>query len=242
MKVVQNTVVGFMVFVACASAVSGGTMGIASTAEGGQPLTVDWSRLSIAGSYQFQHREVWAEDGVPGKLDMRQALAHVGLDVCSWLTLTAAVGTGDTRIGNRASYDDRVTVYGCGLRSRLLGREVTGFDSRAGKWVVQAEAQYLYHDADSPEMKMDWDELSANLQLRYEQFIFGMGEDPDRYPYSAAFYVGPTWSHFDGDLDARHHAGVIAGIDVMMTRRLAVGAELQFYEEPSTAFKVGYHF
>jgi hypothetical protein len=242
MRVVRDVVFGLMVLVACASAASAGTMGVARAPQGEQQLMVDWSRLSVAGSYQFLERQVRIDGGVPGVLRARQGLGHVGIDVFRWLTLSAAIGTSDLSVWEGMNFNDHATVFGGGLRSRFVGLGDTGPESRVGKWVIQAEAQYLHHEVDSFDQAMDWGEWCANLQLRYELFAFGMGEDTEKYPYSAAFYVGPTWSHLDGDIEAQKHAGAIAGIDVSLTHDFAVGAEFQFYEEVTTAFRVGYHF
>lgn len=242
MKAVQSKVVGFLVLVACVSTVSAGTLGIVSAPTGEQQMMENWSRLTIAGSYQFQEREVWLENGDPANLKVRQALAHVGIDVCDWLTLTAAIGASDPSVEDGASLDDRTTVYGYGFRTRLVGHEVTGPELLAGKWGIQLETQYLYHEADAPSKTLDWREWLVDLQLRYELFAFGMGEDTDKYPYSTVFYVGPTWSHINGEFDSRQHAGVITGVDIYLTHDLAIGAELQAYEKATAAFKLSYHF
>jgi hypothetical protein len=199
------------------------------------------SRLSLAGTYHVQEREVTLQ-GANTVVEVKNVLAHIGLDLTDWLSVVGTVGRNRLYPRGRDRYDDMRDVWGAGLELRTLEHDITAPELMKGKISFLLQGQYFDMDAGDGNSEIKWEEVLVDLKLRYELFAFGDGEDTVRLPYSTVFFLGPVWSDIRGDLESRHDVGVVTGVAAFVTPNISLAWELQFYEKATHTLALGYHF
>jgi hypothetical protein len=230
-----------LVAAVCGSALAG-TTGMVVTPREDLTQWDDLSRVSLAGTYQVQQREVHGVLGRNAEIELRSATAHIGFDLTGWLTVSGLAGKTRLEPKGQSRYEDMHELWGLGLSARLATHQIEGPELLRGRVGLMTDAQYHEYRAGEDEAELEWEEWVVDLKLRYELFAFGDGEGDRTLPFSTVLSLGPVWSDITGDFEARQTFGVVTGVAAFLTPDLALSWELQYYEQPTHSLSLGYHF
>jgi len=229
----------------CGAAAMAGTSGPDVVPRAAFGAVDDLSVLSFGGTYQLQEREVEVHHADAERentvIEVRHALAHVGVDLTEWITLMGTFGKNELEVRGRDAEDYHDT-WGAGLQLRVGSHDIAHPRMMKGNLSVVVNGQYMDYGSGDGAERIDWDEWYIDMRLRYELFAFDGKDDPELLPYSTVFFLGPAASDIDGDFISHENAGVVVGVAAFLTRDLSVSWELQYFEKATHGVSVGYHF
>jgi hypothetical protein len=123
----------------------------------------------------------------------------------------------------------------------------------AGILSIKATVEAAHQESKIAMGTVEWVEAIATLPVGYEIF--------DRYPVSSSgidtslsLYVGPALSYWRGShrwstpvparerFHARETLGFLAGMDLYISRQLAIGAKVLVFDELSYGANLRFHF
>ncbi len=208
--------------------------------------------ISAGRKYYFAARDLqpWSA-GVyvkSGKRDIRQGsidttrfALYAGYDYFPWVTTFAKVGSNNTSIDTVVpTTDDEFNMeLGFGQRFNIFHHEILDPDLFENRILVNAAWEFSTTQARRGNRDQDFRELQASVTLSLVNDVVG---SKLYLPHSIGLFAGPTFSLIDtSGASTRNDFGVIAGLEVFLTKRVSFHASMEQIGSGSSSALFGMH-
>ena len=206
-------------------------------------------RLSFGLAWQEAEREFLAGGGRLLELDHRSYEMQLGIDLASWLTLYGGAGFVEVKAASRESYGEAESFWRVGLQFNLLEFEMRRDVPERGVFRIGAEVDFRDIETNFRSDIIQWDALDAALLFSFDLATKRTFRDIAQ-PTTTSFYLGPVLSELEGTiggeggeaLNESHDAGLVLGVDTVISDHIQAGLEVRVYDGASYHFALGYHF
>ena len=201
-------------------------------------------RWSVGLQGLYIDRDVELDSGPTLALKAKHGAVVVGYDVTPWLTASLLAGATDAKIEQRTDYDKYSFSWGANLQANLWTIEASPIQI-----TFKGLGDFTQYRVGSGEL--DWYELLGAATVNVEFFI--SEEELEMADIvSMVLYVGPALSTISGtyesnigsdiDFSEDESFGAIAGGDIYLTQKIAIGANVQYFDTPTWGGRFSYHF
>ncbi len=226
----------FLAFIATATLTALTAGAVPRSGEGtGRHYLVSAETLSSwhAGAYLRAHDRTVKRSGMEEDVEVGYAMAYVGRDLLSWLTVYGTLGVADLD-EKRLGRSEDSAAYGLGVWFNLLDHDAFEFLESVQRFRVQGMLQYVMFRTDD----VTWGEVSGNL-------TFGATHEVTSskffWPEAVTLYAGPTLNVIvsdEYDTSSDNMIGLVVGLDFQINRLTSLGASMEVFQDDNAA--VGY--
>lgn len=163
------------------------------------------------------------------KVDINRGCAWLGYDLLPWATIYGLVGYSEMEPKDDYTWggSDSAVEWGAGAWINLIDHDAMDFNELYDRFRIQLAAQYSVIDNDH----VTYGEFSGYLTFGIVNEIRGSKEF---WPDNIAVYVGPCVNvvHCDDfDQDSDDTFGIVAGLDVQLSRHISFGGSVEVYQD-----------
>lgn len=187
-----------------------------------------------AGAYYRMHEFDARFKNRDREIELEKIMAFAGYDVLPWITAYGLIGQASPEVENDSGDNDSATEFGAGVLVNLLDHDILDNLSLETRIRIQGQIQFTLAQPEVEGEDFDYNELYGSLTLSVLNEMVG---NKRYWPEAISLFAGPCFTRIDGDHfdQIPGEIGLIAGSDVLVSRRLALSGSYEFYEDGSHA-------
>ena len=207
--------------------------------------------VSVGLGIELLEREIRVDGSSPGRVRANTLSGYLGVDLLHWFTVFGTLGrleidAIDIPGAVGALDDDRRWSFG--ISANVWHIDIEEPEIMTGRLSIGLIGEYTQYDASGTGEALDWTEQAIAVPVSY---FLPAEQRKLSSVHGAAFFLGPIYSHIDGDysaggrrtnFDEEQEIGLLAGTDVFLARNLTVGGQIQYFEKVSANLSLRFHF